>query len=71
MPPCSGCPRARRYTTWEDSKETPGGRDLVQHDPATGKSEVLVPAAHLIPPGESRPLRGRRLLPCRRIAPGC
>src|SRR5262245_48184206 len=45
------------YTTWEDSKDTPGGKDLVRHDPATGKQEVLVPAAHLITPRESSPLR--------------
>src|SRR5262249_50917236 len=45
------------YTTWEDSKDTPGGKDLVRHDPATGKQEVLMPAAHLIPPRESSPLR--------------
>ncbi len=46
-------PEGSSYTTWEDSKETPGGHDLVEHDPATGKSEILVPAAHLIPPRES------------------
>ncbi len=49
-------PEGSSYTTWEDSKETPGGHDLVQHDPATGKSEILVPAAHLIPPREYGPL---------------
>ena len=49
-------PEGSAYTTWEDSKETPGGRDLVRHDPATGKTEVLVPAAHLIPPREGSPL---------------
>ena len=49
-------PEGHEYTTWEDSKETPGGRDLVRHDPATGKTEVLVPAAHLIPPREGSPL---------------
>ncbi len=50
-------PEGGGYTTWEDSKETPGGRDLVQHDPATGRREVLVPAAHLIPPRENAPLK--------------
>jgi dipeptidyl-peptidase-4 len=49
-------PDGSGYTTWEDSKDTPGGKDLVQHDPATGEQEVLVPAAHLIPPRESSPL---------------
>jgi dipeptidyl-peptidase-4 len=49
-------PEGGGYTTWEDSKEIPGGRDLVQHDAATGKGEILVAAAHLIPPRESAPL---------------
>ena len=44
------------YTTLEDSKETPGGQDLVAYDAATGKQRVLVPAAHLIPPREIAPL---------------
>lgn len=44
------------YMTWEGSRETPGGQDLVQHDPATGKSQVIVPAAHLIPAGKHSPL---------------
>jgi dipeptidyl-peptidase 4 len=50
-------PDGASYTTWEDSKETPGGRDLVLYDPATEKREVLVPAAHLVPPRESAPLQ--------------
>ncbi len=49
-------PDDSRYTTWEDSKGTLGGKDLVRHDPATGQQEILVPAAHLIPPRESAPL---------------
>jgi dipeptidyl-peptidase-4 len=49
-------PEGGGYTTWEDSRETHGGRDLVLHDPAIGKSEVLVRAAHLIPPGEQGPI---------------
>jgi dipeptidyl-peptidase-4 len=49
-------PEGSGYTTWEDSRETPGGRDLVRHDPSTGRSEVLVAAAHLIPPRENSPL---------------
>ena len=44
------------YATFESSKETKGGRDLVRHDPKTGATEVLVPAADFIPPGESAPL---------------
>ena len=42
-------PEGGGYTTWEDSKDTPARRDLVQHDPATGKTEVLVPGADLHP----------------------
>jgi dipeptidyl-peptidase-4 len=49
-------PEGATYTKWEDSKETPGGRDLVAYDPASGKGEILVPAAHLIPPKEGGPL---------------
>jgi dipeptidyl-peptidase-4 len=49
-------PNSAGYTTWEDSKDTQGGRDLVQHDPATGKREVLVPAELLVPPRENSPL---------------
>jgi dipeptidyl-peptidase-4 len=49
-------PEGGGYSTWEDSKETPGSRDLIRHDPATGDREVLVQAAHLIPPGEHSPL---------------
>ncbi len=33
-----------------------GGQQLVAHDPASGKSEVLVPDHWLIPAGENRPL---------------
>jgi dipeptidyl-peptidase-4 len=45
--------RGSRYVTLEP---TPAGPQLVGHDPATGKSEVLVPAHWFIPPGEGRPL---------------
>ncbi len=45
-----------KYLTLEPSKETSAGRDVVCLDPASGDREVLVPAAHLIPPGESSPL---------------
>ena len=44
------------YTTFESSKETSGGRDLVRHDPKTGAKEILVPAADFVPPGASSPL---------------
>jgi dipeptidyl-peptidase-4 len=44
------------YTTFESSKETSGGRDLVRHDPKTGAKEILVPAADFVPPGEISPL---------------
>jgi len=36
------------YTTLEKSPTTPGGRDLVRHDLATGSREVLVAATSLI-----------------------
>lgn len=49
-------PDGSGYTTWEPAREPGGGRDLVRHDPATGDKEVLVPAAHLVPAGESEPL---------------
>lgn len=32
------------------------GQNIVRHDPETGKQEVLVSAAHLIPPGKTSPL---------------
>src|SRR5205085_55232 len=41
------------YITLESAKS---GQRLVSHDPATGKSEMLVPDHWLIPAGESRPL---------------
>jgi dipeptidyl-peptidase-4 len=44
------------YCTLEPSEGSVGGRDVVQHDPETGKRTVLVPAAHLVPPGETAPL---------------
>jgi len=45
--------RGSGYVTQEPSKN---GRQLLAHDPATGKSEVLVPDHWLIPAGESAPL---------------
>ena len=44
------------YTTFESSKETSGGRDLVSHDPKTGAKKILVPAADFVAPGASLPL---------------
>ncbi|NRA95439.1 MAG: S9 family peptidase [Planctomycetes bacterium] len=42
------------YTTLEPGAR--GGRDIISHDPRTGRRTVLVPAAELIPPGRDRPL---------------
>lgn len=44
------------YTTLEPSAETKGGRDLIRYRAATGKREILVPAAKLVPAGASEPL---------------
>jgi dipeptidyl-peptidase-4 len=44
------------YTTLEPSVEAKAGRDLVLYRAETGKREVLVSAAKLIPPGASEPL---------------
>lgn len=52
------------YTTLEPapgaapgaSAESPGVRELVRYDTASGRREVLVPAARLVPPGGSAPL---------------
>lgn len=45
--------RGSAYVTLEASK---GGQQLVLQDPATGKSETLVPDHWLIPAGEGRPI---------------
>jgi len=45
------------YLTLEPSGEPYGGQDVVRYDSRTGRREVLVPAAHLIPPRESAPLK--------------
>ena len=45
------------YTTVEASDAVKGARDILKYDTETGKREVLVSAAKLIPPGESTPLR--------------
>ena len=44
------------YVKLETSKAQSGGKDIVRYDPQTGESEILVSAAHLVPPGESSPL---------------
>ncbi len=44
------------YTTLEPSLEAKGGRDLVLYRAETGRREVLVSAAHLIPSGAKEPL---------------
>ena len=44
------------YTTVERSAETKRGRDIVRYDTKTGARSILVPAASLIPPGDSLPL---------------
>jgi len=44
------------YVTLEPSRVASGGRDIVRHDPRKRMPEILVRAAHLVPPGESAPL---------------
>jgi putative heme-binding domain-containing protein len=48
--------RAPAYFTL-DKAATGGGRELVRTDPATGKKEVVVPAAALVPGGAKEPLK--------------
>ncbi len=45
------------YTTFEASAEYRGAVDVIRYETATGKSDVMVSAASLIPQGESSPLR--------------
>ena len=45
------------YTTLEPSADHKQRHDIVRHDPASGKTQVVVAAADLIPPGESTPLK--------------
>jgi dipeptidyl-peptidase 4 len=47
---------AAAYVKLEADSTTPGGRSLVRYDAATGKREVWVSAARLIPQGDSMPL---------------
>ncbi len=44
------------FTTLEDSTEHKDHKDIVRHEPATGKSRVVVSASELIPADESEPL---------------
>lgn len=44
------------YLTLESSGGVPGGRDIVLRDAQSGQAKVLVPAARLVPPGDSGPL---------------
>lgn len=44
------------YLSTQASTDTKNGRDLIRVDAATGKVEILVPAAKLIPPGTKEPL---------------
>ena len=44
------------YLTWEPSSDPSGGRDLVEHDPESGHTHVLISASLFIPPGGSHPL---------------
>ncbi len=45
------------YVRTEKSKETKDAQDIVQYDPATGRKNILVAAATLIPKGKKKPLR--------------
>lgn len=46
----------KAYLKLEASESDAGGSDLVRYNTKSGKRSVLVSAAHLIPPGESKPL---------------
>ena len=63
--------RGRGYTTLEPSKDDLRRPRPRRHDPATGKREILVSAAHLIPPREVGAAARRRLCALRRIDRGC
>lgn len=45
------------YTSLEKAEDFDGRHDIVRHDPATGDRRTLVAAAHLVPTGESKPLK--------------
>lgn len=44
------------YTTLEASSAGQGARDIVKHDAATGRTEILVAASALVPSGTSAPI---------------
>ncbi len=46
----------KSYTTVEDSAGMKDGREIILYSAETGKREVLIPAARLVPPGEKRAL---------------
>jgi len=50
------CERRGGYTTLEKPADNGSGRDLVWHDPASGRQEVWVPAHRFVPSGEEGPL---------------
>ena len=63
--------RGSAYLALDPSPDSGEARDIVRYDTATGKREVLLPAAKLTPPGASEPLdissfslssNGRRVL---------
>jgi dipeptidyl-peptidase 4 len=45
------------YTTLETSGTNKEAKDIVRYEPGSGRREVLVSAARLVPRGESKPLR--------------
>jgi dipeptidyl-peptidase-4 len=54
--PISWLSKQGGYAMLAPSIQVKGAQDIVRVDPATGNSEVLVSAAHLIPKGETKPL---------------
>ncbi len=44
------------YVTWEKPGNGGPGQDLVRHDPATDKRDILLAASELIPAGKTQPL---------------
>jgi len=44
------------YVTWEKPANGGPGQDLVRHDPATDRRDVLLAASELIPAGKTQPL---------------
>jgi len=56
VPPFRWTPDGTAYYSYQGSPDGTG-RDLVQVDPGTGATTVLVPGVRLIPPGDTVPLR--------------